>query len=81
MALKILLTTLKEFWYIPIFTLITVGGFLVLFQSTPTPRHQSTWGDPRYHRDPRAPKVCMGSLNGSVFRVPCEDIPRELLEE
>lgn len=80
MALRILLNIMKEYWYVPLFLFITVTGFLVLFQTSP--RHRRGREETlKYYQDPRAPKVCIGYWTGGTFRVPCEDIPPELLKE
>jgi len=34
---------------------------------------------PVYSRDPRAPNICYGRVIQGAFRVPCEDIPPELI--
>lgn len=60
--------------------MVVFVGFSVLFQGG-RQRQQVSWDNPVYHRDPRAPKVCMCLWMRSAFRVPCEDIPPELLKE
>lgn len=61
-------------------TLVVFVAFYVLIDAGQH-RNQVAWDAPMYHRDPRAPKVCMCLWMRSAFYVPCEDIPPELLKE
>lgn len=71
---------LRKYWYIPVLPLVAMVEFLFLFHAA-LERKQEAWNNPKYHRDPRAPKVCMCLWEQFAFRVPCEDIPPELLKE
>lgn len=62
------------------FVLVVGGGFSVLIIGGQE-RQQRSWDTPMYHRDPRAPKVCMCLWMRSSFYVPCENIPPELLKD
>lgn len=59
---------------------VVFGGFGILIWGGKQ-RQKAAWDNPEYHRDPRAPKICMCLWERSAFRVPCEDIPPELLKE
>lgn len=59
---------------------VIFGGFCLIIWGG-TKRGQVAWDNPQYHRDPRAPKICMCYWMRSAFRVPCEDVPPELLLE
>jgi len=43
-------------------------------------RSQVDWDTPMYHRDARAPNICLCYWMRSAFRVPCEDVPPALLK-
>lgn len=59
---------------------VVFGGFGLLIWGG-TQRQQVAWDTPLYHRDPRAPNICMCFWMRSAFRVPCADVPPELLKE
>jgi|WetSurMetagenome_2_1015567.scaffolds.fasta_scaffold150745_2 hypothetical protein len=80
MALRFLIKLLRDYWWFWSPSLVMLVGFLVLFQGAKH-RHGATLPNPRYYQDPRAPRVCMCLWERSAFRVPCEDIPPELLKE
>jgi hypothetical protein len=56
---------------------VAVGLFILLVSISQ--RSQESWDTPMYRRDPRAPKICLCYWMRSAFRVPCEDVPPELL--
>jgi hypothetical protein len=58
--------------------LLVFGAFALLIWAG-TQRTQESWDTPMYRRDPRAPKICLCYWMRSAFRVPCEDVPPELL--
>jgi hypothetical protein len=70
----------KQLALMAVAILAVAGGFSLLLHGGQE-RQQRSWDTPMYHRDPRAPKVCMCLWMRSAFRVPCEDIPPELLKE
>ena len=57
---------------------IVLLGFSALIWGG-TKRGQVAWDTPMYHRDARAPKICMCYWMRTAFRVPCEDVPQGLL--
>lgn len=71
----------KRVILIVIVAIVVIGGGLGLLIWGGTQRGQVAWDNPVYHRDPKAPKICMCYWMRSAFRVPCEDIPAELLKE
>jgi len=63
-----------------LFVTVVVGGFGMLIWSGQE-RQKALWDAPMYHRDPRAPKVCMCYWMRNAFYVPCSEVPEELLKE
>jgi hypothetical protein len=61
-------------------SVVVFGGFGLLIWGG-TQRNQVAWDTPLYHRDPRAPKICMCYWMRNAFYVPCADVPAELLKE
>jgi hypothetical protein len=61
-------------------SVVVFGGFGALIWAGQE-RNQVAWDTPMYHRDPRAPKVCMCHWMRSAFYVPCSEVPEELLKE
>jgi len=70
----------KNLYWSLLIIVVVFGGFGLLMWGGQQ-RQKASWDTPMYHRDPRAPKVCMCLWERSAFRVPCEDIPPELLKE
>jgi len=60
--------------------LMVLFGFGILFWAG-SKRTQVSWDTPQYHRDSRVHNMCMCYWMGSAFRVPCENVPPELLKE
>jgi len=58
---------------------VAVGLFILLVNVSQQSR--GAWDTPMYHRDARAPKICLCYWMRSAFRVPCEDVPPALLKE
>jgi hypothetical protein len=60
--------------------LMVFGAFSLLIWAG-TQRNQESWDTPMYHRDARAPNICLCYWMRSAFRVPCEDVPPALLKD